>query len=164
MRCIPPGIQQMLAHRAHNHQQPIHNITPDMGDLIPPKPPQPPASRPPVYTATPRTTPPVAREPRAELARMAAAPAARGSSAEPARMAQEPRGQPARGAVGALRSAETRNNLVREGSAIPDPLGGEAILLVMEVYGWLSWATSGTTRGLSNWPFDAVLLWRDGGN
>ena len=34
----------------------------------------------------------------------------------------------------------------------------------MEVYGWLSWATSGTTRGLRNRPFDAVLLRRDGGN
>ena len=34
----------------------------------------------------------------------------------------------------------------------------------MEVYGWLSWATSGTTRGLRNRAFDAVLLRRDGGN
>ena len=34
----------------------------------------------------------------------------------------------------------------------------------MEVYGWLSWACSGTTRGTRKWPFDAVLLRRDGGN
>ena len=34
----------------------------------------------------------------------------------------------------------------------------------MEVYGWLSWATSETTRGLRNRPFDAVLLRRDEGN
>ena len=33
-----------------------------------------------------------------------------------------------------------------------------------EVYGWLSWANQGTTRGLRNRPFDAVLLRRDGGN
>ena len=33
-----------------------------------------------------------------------------------------------------------------------------------EVYGWLCWANQGTTRGLKNRPFDAVLLRRDGGN
>ena len=33
-----------------------------------------------------------------------------------------------------------------------------------EVYGWLSWANQGTTRGLRTRPFDAVLLRRDGGN
>ena len=33
-----------------------------------------------------------------------------------------------------------------------------------EVYGWLCWANQGTTRGLRNRPFDAVLLRRDGGN
>ena len=33
-----------------------------------------------------------------------------------------------------------------------------------EVYGWLSWANQGTTRGMRNRPFDAVLLWWDGGN
>ena len=33
-----------------------------------------------------------------------------------------------------------------------------------EVYGWLSWANQGTTRGLRNRPFDAVLVRRDGGN
>ena len=35
---------------------------------------------------------------------------------------------------------------------------------MVEVYGLLSWACSGTTRGMRNQPFDAVLLWRDGGN
>ena len=35
---------------------------------------------------------------------------------------------------------------------------------MVEVYGWLSWACSGTTRGMRNRPFDAVLLRRDGGN
>ena len=35
---------------------------------------------------------------------------------------------------------------------------------MVEVYGWLSWACSGTTRGMRNRPFDAVLLRRDGEN
>ena len=52
----------------------------------------------------------------------------------------------------------------RDSDAVPDPLGGEALPLVVEVYGWLSWACSGTTRGMRNRPFDAVLLRRDGGN
>ena len=34
----------------------------------------------------------------------------------------------------------------------------------MEVYRWLSWATSGTTRGFWNRPFHAVLFGRDLGN
>ena len=33
-----------------------------------------------------------------------------------------------------------------------------------EVYGWLCWANQGTSRRSRNRPFDAVLLWRDGGN
>ena len=33
-----------------------------------------------------------------------------------------------------------------------------------EVYGGLGWASLGTTRGMRNRPFDAVLLRRDGGN
>ena len=32
------------------------------------------------------------------------------------------------------------------------------------MYGWLSWASTGTIGGMRNRPFDAVLLWRDGGN
>ena len=47
---------------------------------------------------------------------------------------------------------------------VPNPLGEEALPLVGEVYGWLCWANQGTTRGLRNRPFDAVLLRRDGGN
>ena len=82
---------------------------------------------------------------------MAAAPAARGSGAAPAPQAQEPQAEPARGAEGA------HGDWARDWDAMPDPL-------VVEVYGWLSWATSGTTRGLRNRPFDAVLLRRDGGN
>ena len=89
---------------------------------------------------------------------MAAAPAARGSGAAPAQQAQEPRAEPARGAEAA------RGDWARDWDAIPDPLGGEALPLVMEVYGSLSWATSGTTRGLRNRPFDAVLLRTDRGN
>ena len=52
----------------------------------------------------------------------------------------------------------------RDWDRVPDPLGGEALPLVVEVYGGLSWACSGTTRGMRNRPFHAVLLRRDGGN
>ena len=62
--------------------------------------------------------------------------------------------------MGAPHPPGARNDWVGDWDAIPDPLGGEALPLVMQVYGWLSWATSGTTRGLRNQPFDAVLLWR----
>ena len=48
--------------------------------------------------------------------------------------------------------------------AVPDPLGGETLPLVGEVYGWLCWANQGTSRRSRNRPFDAVLLRRDGGN
>ena len=40
--CIPPGIQRLPVHHAHHQHQPIYNINPDMGDLIPPQLPQPP--------------------------------------------------------------------------------------------------------------------------
>ena len=36
--------------------------------------------------------------------------------------------------------------------------------MVGEVYRWLSLANQGTTRGMRNRPFDAVLLRRDRGN
>ena len=52
----------------------------------------------------------------------------------------------------------------RDWGTVPDPLGYEALPLVGEVYGWLSWANQGTTRGMRKRPFDAVLLRRDGGN
>ena len=57
-----------------------------------------------------------------------------------------------------------RGDCVWDWDAIPDPLGGEALPLVMKVYGWLGWASSGTTRGMRNQPIDAVLLQGDGGN
>ena len=88
-------------------------------------------------------------------ARMDAAQAARESGALPAQQAQEPRAEAARGAEGA------QGDLNWDQHAVRSPLGGEVLPLVMEVYGLLSWATSGTTR---NRPLDAVLLRRDGGN
>ena len=36
--------------------------------------------------------------------------------------------------------------------------------MVVEVYGWSSLACLGTTGGMRNQLFDAVPLWRDGGN
>ena len=156
---IPPGIRLMPAHHAHRRHQLIYNMDPDMGGLILPQPPQPPhqpAPRP--RGDIPHGPVPAAREPRAEPARMAAAPAARRSGAAPAQQAQEPRVELARGAEG------TRNDWARDVDAIPDPLGGEALPLVMEVYWWLSWATSRITRGLRNRSFDALLLRRDRGD
>ena len=88
---------------------------------------------------------------------MAAALAAGGRGAAAAPQAQGPQGVPARGAEGA-------RPWDRDRDTVPDPLGREALPLVVEVYGWLSWACSGTTRGMRNRLFDAVLLRRDGGN
>ena len=62
-RCIPPGIQQMLAHHTHHHHPHHHHlytIDPDTSELIPPQPPRP----------RHQPAPPA---PRAELARMASA-------------------------------------------------------------------------------------------
>ena len=86
---------------------------------------------------------------------MASAEGGRGAASAP--QAQGQRGEPARGAEGA-RPWE------RDWSTVPDPLWEEALPLVGEVYGWLCWANQGTTMGLRNRPFDAVLLRRDGGN
>ena len=47
---------------------------------------------------------------------------------------------------------------------VPDPLGSKALPLVVEVYGWLSWACSRTIRGMKNRPFNAVLFRREAGN
>ena len=80
-----------------------------------------------------------------------------GRGAAPAPQAQGQQGEPARGAEGA-------RPWDRDWGMVPDPLGDEALPLVGEVYGWLSGANQGTTRGLRNRPFDAVLLRRDGGN
>ena len=80
-----------------------------------------------------------------------------GRGAALALQAQGQRGEPARGAEGA-------RTWDQDWGTVPDPLGNEALPLVGEVYGWLCWANQGTTRGLRNRPFDAVLLRRDGGN
>ena len=90
--CIPPGIQQMPAHHTHHRHQPIYNIDPNTGDLIPSQLPPPPyQAAPHPHGYSPHGPAPVAREPRAEAARMAAAPAARGSGAALAQQAQQPR-------------------------------------------------------------------------
>ena len=144
VRCIPSGIQQMPAHHTHHHHHINHhlyNIDPDAGELVPPQPPRP----------QHQPAPPA---PRAEPARMASAEGGRGVASAP--QAQGQRGEPARGAEGA-------RPWDRDWGAVPDPLGGEVLPLVGEVYGWLCWANQGTTRGLRDGPFDAVLLRRDGG-
>ena len=146
VRCIPPGIQQMPAHHTyhhhHHHHHHLYNIDPDAGELIPPQPPR----------HQHQQAPPA---PRAEPARMASAEGGRGVASAP--QAQEQRGGPAQGAE------ESRPWNV-DWSAVPDPLGGETLPLVGEVYGWLCWANQGTSRRSRNRPFDAVLLRRDGGN
>ena len=145
VRCIPPGIQQTPAHQTHHHQHHHHhlyNINPDAGELIPPQPPRP----------QHQPAPPAQR---AEPARMASAGGGRGAAATP--QAQGQQGEPVRGAEGAC-------PWDRDWGTVPDPLGDKALPLVGEVYGWLSWANQGTTRGLRNRPFDGVLLRRDGGN
>ena len=80
-----------------------------------------------------------------------------GGGAASAPQAQGQRGEPARGAEGA--GPWDRNR-----GTVPGPLGDEALPLEEGVYGWLCWASQGTTRGLRNRPLDAVLLRRDGGN
>ena len=80
-----------------------------------------------------------------------------GRDAALALQAQGLQGEPERGAGGA-------RPWDRDWGTVPDPLGDEALPLVVEVYGWLRWASSGTSRGMRNRPFDAVLLWRHGGN
>ena len=145
VRCIPPGIRQMPAHHTHHHHHHRHhlyNIDPGAAELIPCQPPRP-QHQPPL---------PV---PRAEPARMASAGRGRGAASAP--QAQGQRGGPARGAEGA-------RPWDRDWGTVPDPLGDEALPLTGEVYGWLCWANQGTTRGLRNRPFDAVLLRRDGAN
>ena len=80
-----------------------------------------------------------------------------GRGAASAPQAQGQRGELAQGAEGA-------RPWDRDCGTVPEHLGDEALPLVREVYGWLCWANQGTTRGLRNLPFDAVLLWRDGGS
>ena len=145
VRCIRPGIQQMPAHHTHHyhhHHHHLYNIDPGAGELVPPKPPRP----------KHQPAPPA---PRAEPARMASAggKAGRGIGAA---------GTGATGGAGAR--VEGAWPWDRDWGTVPDPLGEEALPLVGEVYGWLCWANQGTTRGLRNGPFDAVLLRRDRGN
>ena len=80
-----------------------------------------------------------------------------GRAAASAPQAQGQRGGPARGAEGG-------RPWDRDWGAVPDPLGEGTLPLFGEVYGWLCLANQGTSRGLRNRPFDAVLLRRDGGN
>ena len=75
----------------------------------------------------------------------------------PAPQAQGPQGEPARG-------AEAARPWDRDRGTVLDPLGDEVLPLVVEMYGWCSWANQGTNRGMRNRPFDAVLLRSDGGN
>ena len=145
VRCIPPGIQQMLAHHTHHHHPHhahLYNKYPDARELIPPQPPR----------LQHQPAPPA---PRAEPARIASAGGGRGAA--PAQQAQGPQGEPARGAGGS-------RPWDRDWGTVPDPLGDGARPLVGEVYGWLSWANQGTTRRMRNRPFDAVLLRRDEGD
>ena len=142
VRCIPPGIKRMPAHHTHSHHHHLYNIDPDAGELIPPEPPRP----------QHKPAPPA---PRAEPARMASAGGGRAAALAPQAQAQQ--GEPAQGAEGA-------RPWDRDWGTVPESLGDEALPLVGEVYGWLSSANQGTTRGLRNRPFDAVLLRRDGGN
>ena len=134
-------------HRHHHHHAHLYNIDPDAGYLIPPQPPRP----------EHQPAPSVAPEPRAEPARMAAAPVMGQQNVAPAPQAQGPQGEPARREEGA-------RPWDRDWDAVLDPLGSEALFLVVEVYWGLSWAGSGTTREMRNQPFDAVLLRRDRGN
>ena len=145
VRCIPRGIQQMPAHHTHHHHHHHHhlyNIDPDAGELIPPNPHDPSTSQPPPHRERSR------------------------------------RGWPWRGGGGARRRRRRHRGSRgsrREGQRGPGPgtgTGARSRTLwgmrpspcVGVVYGWLSWANQGTTRGMRNPPFDAVLLWRDGGN
>ena len=123
----------------------------------PPPPPGPPLQHPPRRRRTrpppTPTTPAPASPPRTESG--AGADGLGGGGGRGA--APAPQGEPARGAGGA-------RPWDRDWATVPDPLGEEALPLVGEVYGWLSWANQGTTRGMRNRPFDALLLRRDGGN
>ena len=148
VQCIPPGIQQMPVHHTdhHHHHRPTSTTsTLTLETSSPPDPPGPSTSQPP-----PR----------------------RGRSQHgwllPRRRGGAGRGAGAAGTWG-------RRGCRRGGQREPDPgtgtgtrsktpWGVRPLPLVAEVYGWLSWACSGTTRGMRNRPFDAVLLRRDGAN
>ena len=152
VRCISPCIQPMPAHHTyHNrhHHAHLYIINPDAGNSSPHTPPTPTSAGPPPARRCPAQ--PRARDTRAEGG---ASADGRYPGGEGTWRGAGPQAGPARGAEGA-------QDWDRDWDAIPDPLGGEALPLVMEVYGWLGWARSGTTRGMRNRPFDAVLLRRD---
>ena len=139
VRCIPPGIQQMPAHHTHHHHHHhahLYNIDPEAGELIPLNPPRP------QHQPTP---------PRRGRSRRGWPLPRRGGGA-------------GRSSGAAATGAEGGAGARGRGGTVPDPLGDEAFPPVVEVYGWLSWACSGTTRQMRNRPFDGVLLQRDGGN
>ena len=52
--------------------------------------------------------------------------------------AQVPRAEPAWGTVGAPRPAMDWDELVRDWDAVPDPLGGNTLFVVLEQLGWLN--------------------------
>ena len=147
VRCIPGGIQQMPAHHTHHHHHHplhLHNINPDAGDLIPPNP------------HGPSTSQPAPRRGRSRRGRLLPRRGG-GRGAALAPQAQGPQGEPEQGAGGA-------QPWDLDWGMVPDPLGNEPHPLVVEPYGWLSWASSWTTREMRNRPFGAVLLRRDRGN
>ena len=167
MRCIPPVIQQMPAHHAHNHPcLPINNTDPALGAVFLHSPPGSPAARPP-HRAAPCTTPPPRHGSPGRRRHICPPPWQRGTPAQSRhgwllpRLRRSRRQNQHGAAVGAPRPAEARNNWVRYWDAVPDPLGGECFPVVREVYGWLNWATSGYKRNRS---YDAVPLRRNGGN
>ena len=150
VRCIPPGNQQMPVRHAHNHQPFLYKMSPNIGDLIPPKLPRPPYQPAPhPHSGSPRGPAPAAREPRAEPARMTAA-RRRGGPARRRRHRHRNRGRSRRG--GRLSPGLGRD---------PPPPGGQGRPPGDGVFGWLSSATSETTRALGNGPSDAMRLWRD---
>ena len=145
VRCIPPGIQQMPAHQPTTTTTTTTTFTtstPTPQSSFPPNPHDPSTSQPP---------------PHRERSRRRWPQRGGGGEAAPAPQAQGPQGEPAQMAGGA-------RPWDRDWGTVPDPLGDEVLPLVGEVYGWLSPANQGTTRGMTNRPFDAVLLPRVGEN
>ena len=136
VQCILPGIQRMPAHHSHDH----HHHQAHLYNIDPDAgeliPPQPPQ---PQHEPAPPA-------PRADPARMAAASAGGGAGGGAGAA-----GTGAAGRAGARgRGDPALGPGLGHGPGRPD--------------GWLSWACSGTTRGMRNRPFDAMLLRRYGGN
>ena len=76
----------------------------------------------------------------------------------PAPTAKEPQAEPARAAAEA---PDPAGGCMRQVSTIRKQQWGEPLPVVLEVLGWLQWATSWNK---SNCTFDHVFLGRDGGN